>query len=317
MATFPVSSWPINSSLPSVLQAAGKVSRPARWHLQTLFSLECHRSGQGLPSEKSRPTPEFLWSSGWSIGSGPLGTAGRSHCSEYHTLLHCKRCNQPRSSGVAVTDIDLDALDYFRTDALTDDPYPYWDHLRSTVPGRPGVASRRLHGDRLPRGHPDLPRPGFVLELHLGHRALRQVPGPAGRRRPHRDHRDLPRQAALRRSAPRLRPAQAHRPPGSPDAVDHPQAAEGERGVHGGAGRPPDRPIPRPRASASSSASTPAPTHCWSSPICSECPRPTTRGSSRSSCTGPRCPWSTIPSSTSTNSSPPTSRSAGASPVRT
>ncbi len=33
-----------------------------------------------------------------------------------------------------MTDIDLDALDYFRTDALTDDPYPYWDHLRSRCP---------------------------------------------------------------------------------------------------------------------------------------------------------------------------------------
>ena len=27
-----------------------------------------------------------------------------------------------------MTDIDLDAIDYFRTDDLTDDPYPYLDH---------------------------------------------------------------------------------------------------------------------------------------------------------------------------------------------
>jgi cytochrome P450 len=33
-----------------------------------------------------------------------------------------------------VTDIDFDAINYFRTDALTEDPYPYWDHLRSRCP---------------------------------------------------------------------------------------------------------------------------------------------------------------------------------------
>lgn len=31
-------------------------------------------------------------------------------------------------------DIDLDAIDYFRTDALYADPYPYWDHLRQQCP---------------------------------------------------------------------------------------------------------------------------------------------------------------------------------------
>jgi cytochrome P450 family 150 subfamily A5 len=33
-----------------------------------------------------------------------------------------------------VSDIDYEAIDYFKTDALTDDPYPYWDHLRATCP---------------------------------------------------------------------------------------------------------------------------------------------------------------------------------------
>jgi len=30
--------------------------------------------------------------------------------------------------------VDFDAVDYFRTHALTEDPYPYWDHLRSRCP---------------------------------------------------------------------------------------------------------------------------------------------------------------------------------------
>jgi cytochrome P450 len=33
-----------------------------------------------------------------------------------------------------VTDVDFDAINYFRTDALTEDPYPYWHHLRSECP---------------------------------------------------------------------------------------------------------------------------------------------------------------------------------------
>ena len=33
-----------------------------------------------------------------------------------------------------MTDIDLDAINYFRTDALYADPYPYWAHLRQQCP---------------------------------------------------------------------------------------------------------------------------------------------------------------------------------------
>jgi cytochrome P450 family 150 subfamily A5 len=33
-----------------------------------------------------------------------------------------------------MNDADLDSIDYFKTDALTDDPYPYWDHLRTRCP---------------------------------------------------------------------------------------------------------------------------------------------------------------------------------------
>lgn len=33
-----------------------------------------------------------------------------------------------------MNDVDLDAIDYFRTDALYSDPHPYWDHLRRQCP---------------------------------------------------------------------------------------------------------------------------------------------------------------------------------------
>ncbi len=33
-----------------------------------------------------------------------------------------------------MSDTDLDALDYFRSEALAEDPYPYWEHLRSRCP---------------------------------------------------------------------------------------------------------------------------------------------------------------------------------------
>jgi cytochrome P450 family 150 subfamily A5 len=33
-----------------------------------------------------------------------------------------------------VSDTNFDAINFFRSDALTDDPYPYWDHLRARCP---------------------------------------------------------------------------------------------------------------------------------------------------------------------------------------
>ncbi len=35
-----------------------------------------------------------------------------------------------------MNDSDFDSMDYFRDDALVDDPYPYWDHLRTRCPVR-------------------------------------------------------------------------------------------------------------------------------------------------------------------------------------
>jgi cytochrome P450 len=33
-----------------------------------------------------------------------------------------------------VTDADFDSMDYFKTESLAEDPYPYWDHLRQGCP---------------------------------------------------------------------------------------------------------------------------------------------------------------------------------------
>jgi cytochrome P450 len=44
-----------------------------------------------------------------------------------------------------VTEVDLDAIDYFRTDALNDDPYPYWDHLRARCPVTREESSRGVY----------------------------------------------------------------------------------------------------------------------------------------------------------------------------
>ncbi|MHB1583181.1 MAG: cytochrome P450 [Acidimicrobiales bacterium] len=46
-------------------------------------------------------------------------------------------------------DLDFDALDYFRTDALTEDPYPYWDHLRTKCP----VTREDSHGVYMVTGY--------------------------------------------------------------------------------------------------------------------------------------------------------------------
>ena len=145
------------------------------------------------------------------------------------------------------------------------------------VPGAAGAAPRRGDGDRLRRGDRGVPRHRDVLVVQLGDRTVPRVPGAARGRRRHRAHRAAPRRAADQRPAADVRSAEAHRPPRAADAADHAEAPQGERGVHVAARRSSDRRVPRPRASASSSASTPTRSPCSSSPICSACPRPTTR----------------------------------------
>ena len=58
--------------------------------------------------------------------------------------------------------IDYDAIDFFRGDELVDDPYPYFDWLRTQCPVRREPQQGVVHGDRLRRSvhgvqrHPDV-----------------------------------------------------------------------------------------------------------------------------------------------------------------
>ena len=76
--------------------------------------------------------------------------------------------------------------------------------LRVPPRARPGVAraaSRRGHGHRLRGGDGGLQRPRDVLVVQHGRRAVRAVAGAARGRRHQRDHRAVPRRAAVQRPA--------------------------------------------------------------------------------------------------------------------
>ena len=62
-----------------------------------------------------------------------------------------------------------------------------------------------------------------------------------------RAHRATPRRVADERPTPHARPARAHGAPRVAHAAHHPEAAEGERGVHVAAGRPPTGRVRRER----------------------------------------------------------------------
>ncbi len=68
--------------------------------------------------------------------------------------------------------------------------------------------------------------------MQLGDRPLRHLPRSARRRRRRRDHRALPRSTSDERAHGDHGPPAAHPGAGAPHAADHPEAAQGERGVH-------------------------------------------------------------------------------------
>ena len=103
-----------------------------------------------------------------------------------------------------------------------------------------------------------------------------RLPGSARGRRHQVLIEQLPRPVPAARPSRHARPAEHTGHRALLKRLHHPEAAEGERGVHVAAGRPPDRRVPRPTASASSSATSPSPSPCWSSPTCSASPRRTT-----------------------------------------
>ena len=95
---------------------------------------------------------------------------------------------------------DYDSVDFFTDESLLEDPYPYFDHLRSQCP----VLPTAHHGVVAVSGYEEaseiyLEQRGLLL-VQLGDRPLRDVPGaPRGRRRGC-DHRPLPRPAADERA---------------------------------------------------------------------------------------------------------------------
>ena len=84
---------------------------------------------------------------------------------------------------------DFDQVDFFTDASLLEDPYPYFEHLRSQCPVTPTAAPRRGGDLGLGRGQRRLPRPRHVLLVQLRDRAVRPVPGAARGRRRERDHR--------------------------------------------------------------------------------------------------------------------------------
>src|ERR1700733_1734394 len=91
----------------------------------------------------------------------------------------------------------------FITDrAIQDDPYPYFDWVREQGPVWRGPHFSMYMITGPPQGKGVLRRPGHIpgerpavrdlLVLQCGQRIVRQVPGPDGRRRRQRPHREVP-----------------------------------------------------------------------------------------------------------------------------
>ena len=74
---------------------------------------------------------------------------------------------------------DFDEVDFFMDASLNEDPYPYFEHLRSKCP----ITRIADHGVLAVTGYDeasDVYRdPGDVLVVQLGDRPVRRLPGPA------------------------------------------------------------------------------------------------------------------------------------------
>src|SRR5271154_826770 len=141
-------------------------------------------------------------------------------------------------------------LDFFRGSELIADPYPYYESLRQQCP----VTKEKHHDVTMVTGWEEActvlndaetwssctsvtgPFPGFPVSLEgRGDSDITELI------EQHRD--ELPFSDQL----PTLDPP-PHQPPLPIDAADHPQAPQGERGRHVGAGRPGVRRLPGARA---------------------------------------------------------------------
>ena len=142
---------------------------------------------------------------------------------------------------------DYDSVDFFADESLLEDPYPYFDHLRSQCP----VVPTPHHGVVAVSGYEE------ASEIYLNtddFSSCNSVIGPfamfpvplegddVGA-----DHRHPPRPAAHERAHGDDGPARPHARAVADHAAADAEAAQGERGVHVAPGRPPDRRVRRRR----------------------------------------------------------------------
>ena len=126
---------------------------------------------------------------------------------------------------------DFDDLDFFTDKSLVNDPYPYYDALR-TCP----VRREPKFGVVMVLGYDELAavlrddREDFSL-CNVVSGPWPGIPVEGERDDISRSHRAAPRHAAAQRLLRVVRPAEAHRPPFAARPAAHPEATEGERSV--------------------------------------------------------------------------------------
>ena len=150
---------------------------------------------------------------------------------------------------------EFENVNFFTDRAVQDDPYPYFDWVRQQGPGM----AEPHYGVFMITGHPEAmaiygdpasfppndPASGTYSSCNVVCGSFVKFSAPMEGD----DVSDIivkcRRRAALQRPAPLIRPAEPHGASTSPDAADHAEAAQGERGLHVAVRRPPHRRVPR------------------------------------------------------------------------
>ena len=178
---------------------------------------------------------------------------------------------------------DWTTIDFFSDESLVEDPYPYFEELRAECPVLPlphlGVVAVTGY-EEASEVYRDTDTFSSCNSV-VGPFATFPVPleGDDVSEIIDRYRDQLPHERAHGHHGP----ARPHPRAGAPDAADHPEAAQGQRGVHLAPDRPTARRVRRPTAAANSSVPMPSPSPCWWSPTSWAYPRPTTNGSGKDS----------------------------------
>ncbi len=158
-------------------------------------------------------------------------------------LCNCSALRRDDWSDVS----DYESVDFFSDQSLIEDPYPYFDHLRSQCPILPtgdlGVvavsgyeAAMEIYLD---------PETFSSCNAVVGPFASFSVPLGGGRHQWH--HRPPPGRTAAERSHDHHGPSHAHAGASAGHAPPHAETPQGERGVHVGTGRSADGRVRRDR----------------------------------------------------------------------